>query len=145
MSPTHRYDELAVSHDPLTCRLALAQLERLTRQSRSHEPKEPTQRAQGVDLVALVTKSVGPFRPRPNGTHVGPCPWHASRSGTCLVVWPDTGRWWCSSCHRGGDAVAWLALVEGVTFDEARRRLGAPPDPKRIARRPTIRREVVLP
>src|SRR5690349_24920379 len=38
-----------------------------------------------------------------NGDHEGPCPWHASASGRCLVVFAGGARWWCRSCRRGGE------------------------------------------
>jgi hypothetical protein len=81
-----------------------------------------------VDLLTLVDAVVGPLHRRRHGTAVGRCPWHGSRSGTCLVVWPAAGRWW-RSCRRRGDAVGWVALVEGISRAAARRRLGLPPCP----------------
>src|SRR4051812_1963488 len=41
-------------------------------------------------------------------------PIHGSRSGLCLVAWPITGRWWCSSCGRSGDAAAFVMEALGV-------------------------------
>jgi CHC2 zinc finger len=46
-------------------------------------------------------------------------PLHRSRSGQCLVIWADEGRWWCSSCHRSGDAASWVMQVQGVTYPQA--------------------------
>jgi hypothetical protein len=89
-----------------------------------------------VDLVTLIEQAIGPLQRRPSGAMVGRCPWHSSRSGTCMVVWPDEGRWWCSSCRRGGDAVQWLHLVEGISSGEARRRLGLAPAPYPARSRP---------
>jgi hypothetical protein len=80
-----------------------------------------------VDLLALVEAVVGPLQHRRHGTAVGRRPGHGSRSGTCLVVRPIAGRWWCSSCRRRGDAVGWVALVEGISRAAARRRLRLPP------------------
>jgi hypothetical protein len=79
--------------------------------------------------VALVEATVGPLRHRGNGTAVGNCFGHGSKSGACLVVWPAEGRWWCSSCRRGGDATAWVALTEGISYAQARQRLGLTPTP----------------
>ena len=70
---------------------------------------------------------------------VGPCPWHSSKSGTCLVVWADEGRWWCSSCKRGGDAIQWVRLLEGLSYREARERLGLPVATTRVARPQSVR------
>ncbi len=46
-------------------------------------------------------------------------PVHGSSSGTCLVAWPETGRWWCSSCGRAGDAATLVMQARGVTYPEA--------------------------
>ena len=33
---------------------------------------------------------------------------HGSKSGRCLVVWENEGRWHCTSCKQGGDAADWV-------------------------------------
>lgn len=76
-----------------------------------------------VALQALIAEITGPLQERSGGRMVGHCPWHASRSGTCLIIFPGGRRWWCSSCRRGGDAAAWIALTEGTDRSEALRRL----------------------
>lgn len=119
-----RYLALAASSNPGDRRLGEAQLQRLERATAPKTKTRPSE-APGVDLAALI-KETAPLKDKGSGKFVGPCPWHSSRSGECLVVWADEGRWWCSSCKRGGDAVAWVALVEGISFGEARKRLGLP-------------------
>jgi hypothetical protein len=58
-------------------------------------------------------------------------PLHRSRSGQCLVVWVDAGRWWCSSCGKRCDAVTWVMQTQDLTFPGATAQLtaryGAPP------------------
>jgi len=77
-----------------------------------------------VDLVALIKRSGCQLREKGDGKLVGDHTIkHASKSGTCLVVWPSEGRWHCSSCQEGGDAADWLISVEGITREEAARRL----------------------
>ncbi len=117
-----RYLDLANSPDLSERRLAKEQLERLERGANSTKEGAPSDEL-GIDLAALIGQTVA-LKPKGDGKAVGPCPWHSSRSGECLVVWADEGRWWCSSCKRGGDAVAWVALLEGISFAKARRRLG---------------------
>jgi hypothetical protein len=55
---------------------------------------------------------------------------HSSRSGTCLSVNLTRGRWYCSSCHRHGDAIGWLVQHQGMSRGQAwmalRRRYGDP-------------------
>ncbi len=134
-----RYRTLALSQDAPTRRLAVAQLARLQRSGL------PTPEADGPTraLRDLVEQTVGPLHQRPGGDLEGPCPWHASRSGRCLVIFAGGARWWCRSCRRGGDAATWLASVEGVGLNEARRRLGLPIRTTRRRRRPLLRREVL--
>jgi hypothetical protein len=59
-----------------------------------------------ADLVTLFAEAGNELKPTKNGkTYQGGHPYrHDSKSGTCLVVWPGEGRWWCSSCKAGGDA-----------------------------------------
>src|SRR5688500_18849683 len=58
-----------------------------------------------VDLPKLIQGAGCQLADRSDGTLVGDhATAHASRSGSCLVVWPSEGRWWCSSCKAGGDA-----------------------------------------
>ncbi len=62
-----------------------------------------------VSLVDLITEEGVPLRQKEAGKYVGPHPHkHGSKSGNCLVVWAMEGRWWCSACQGGGDAVDWL-------------------------------------
>ena len=112
----------AQSADAQERRVAQAQLARL---ERLDVPKAPSasRPPTGIDLAALIGETVS-LREKGSGKLVGPCPWHSSRSGECLVVWIDEGRWWCSSCKRGGDGVAWVAFLEGIGFRQARQRLG---------------------
>lgn len=55
---------------------------------------------------------------------------HASKSGTCLWVNTEWGRWGCRSCSRGGTAVDWVVQHQGVTHGQAwwilRRKYGVP-------------------
>jgi hypothetical protein len=124
------YAALMQDPDPHRRALATAQLRRLDALQlpgrAGYLPAEVSTAPADVDLVALVAQVVGPLQRRGDGTQVGPCAWHASRSGTCLVVWPAEGRWWCWSCRRGGDAIGWVALVEGIDREAARRRLRLP-------------------
>ncbi len=79
-----------------------------------------------VDLVALIRESGCTLREKGPGKWVGDhAPKHASKSGECLVVWPDRGRWHCTSCGLGGDAAAWIAHLEDCDYAEACRRLVA--------------------
>jgi len=91
-----------------------------------------------VDLPALVGRRV---RLRRAGrTLRGRCPLHNGKSDTSLTLW-ETDRGWAWCCQAGcagGDAIAWLMKVEGLTFRDAlaelaldapARRAGPPPPP----------------
>src|SRR5690348_16599357 len=104
------YRNLLESGDDAQRELATEQLARLDDCANRPAPSDlpPSDASAGVDLVTLIEQTIGPLQRRPSGAMVGRCLWHSSRSGTCLVVWPDEGRWWCSSCRRGGDAARWV-------------------------------------
>jgi hypothetical protein len=126
------------SDDPVRRSVAERQLARLrSRVSSTARPSE-TGVATGP-LPRLVERVVGPLHEKSNGNYIGRCPWHSSRSGRCLVVFTEERRWWCSSCRRGGDIVAWLSMTRGMGADAARRHLGLP----RLVRRPRPHVEVV--
>lgn len=54
------------------------------------------------------------------------CPFHQE---TCpsFTIFPETQRWWCFGCRRGGDVIELVRLLEGVGFREAVERLGGRP------------------
>ena len=133
------YRSMLASDDPLLRAVAARQIERLSRRGAAAVgDRNQTAAASGL-FRRLVEGLVGPLHERGNGIYEGPCPWHGSRSGRCLVTLPDEARWWCRSCRRGGDVVAWVALTRGVSFAAARRRLGLP----RIVTPPRPRTEAV--
>jgi hypothetical protein len=133
------YERLLLDDDPRVRHVAAAQLEAL----RPRAPARPAREAPpGVSLLALVEQAVGPLRVRTNGNGEGACPFRCSSSRRCFVVFRDGRGWFCNSCRRGGGAVAFVSMFEGITFAEARRRLGLAPAPLRARVRPPIRREV---
>ena len=140
------YEDLAAGYlaqltagDPATRAVALRQFGRLRRRRVAPgQSDSPTTTAAGL-LARLVEQAVGTLDERSSGVLEGPCPWHASRSGRCLLVMADGQRWWCRSCRRGGDVVTWVGLTRGISFAEARRRLGLPA----VVRPPRGRVEVV--
>ncbi len=144
---TDRYARLTASADHDTRRVATAQLARLERR----RPPTTANRDDGpacwrhVPIADLLSEAGNAVTERANGTIVGghePC--HGSRSGACLVLWPDEGRWWCSSCHQGGDAVALLMSLRGWSYRRATRYLaehhGLPDSPNKYQRRRRVAR-----
>ncbi len=133
-----RYERGLTAPDPMTRAVAARQLARWSR--RSEPSGEPRTREPEGRLAALVETAVGPLHRQSGGDLEGPCPWHGSHSRRCLVVFAGGEAWWCRSCRRGGDVVAWVAAFEGVPVAEARQRLGLPrrAPAQRPRRRPTI-------
>jgi DNA primase len=62
------------------------------------------------------------------GEYAGRCPWCEGRDR--FRVWPNADRpgYWCRQCNRHGDAIQYLRDHRGLTYREARVRLGLTPD-----------------
>ena len=54
------------------------------------------------------------------------CPFH-QETRPSFTIFPETQRWWCFGCRRGGDVIEFVRLLEGVGFREAVERLGGRP------------------
>lgn len=78
------------------------------------------------------------------GEWAGPCPWCGGTDR--FRVWPEPrdGKpdYWCRQCGRKGDAVQYLRDRDGLTFAEAKDRLGLPSERQQ---RPTTPRPRVDP
>lgn len=117
--------------DALQARVADYQRQRLARRQPPRMERAPS-RWSYVPIAALLAAAGNLVIERANGTAVsGHEPVHDSESGTCLVVWPSEGRWWCSSCRQGGDGVALVMGLYGWPYARARvwlgERFGFPP------------------
>jgi DNA primase len=57
-------------------------------------------------------------------------PIHGSKSGRCLLIDTQKGRWWCRSCRQHGDAASFVMAVHGWQYGQATawlaERYGAP-------------------
>ncbi len=73
-----------------------------------------------TDLLTLIGQYVA-LRKR-GGRYVGLCPFHQEKSPS-FGVDPGKGFWHCFGCGKGGDAVSFLMLTEGLEFPEAVERL----------------------
>jgi DNA polymerase-1 len=77
-----------------------------------------------IDIISLIRAAGCSLRQKSPDKWVGDhSPRHPSKSGECLVAWPERGRWHCTSCGLGGDAAAWIAHLEDCDYAEACRRL----------------------
>ena len=119
-----RYTRLAQSTDPTDRAVAGRQLAQLARRSRRVAETETVSAWLHVPLLALFEQAGNVLTRRPNGTvQCGHEPVHSSRSGACVLLWPDDGRWWCSSCRQGGNAVQAVQSLEGCSYLAALARL----------------------
>ena len=122
-SARRRIEALAASSDPIdrdVARRLAGQLPRTAAQS--HESTGETwsrSRWAHVDLVNLFAHFGNPVQLAGERLKTGHEPVHGSRSGTCVVAWPSTGRWWCSSCGRSGDAVGFVMAALGLKYSAA--------------------------
>jgi hypothetical protein len=77
--------------------------------------------ARYVDLVSLVETLTGePAIKSGSGRYRVSCPWHDDRRPS-LILYPPGKGWWCPVCHKGGDAVAFVAELKHCTAVEALR------------------------
>ena len=128
--PAERYRRALGSQDPAVREMAARQLARLGKRPAGPSSGRPSPWAH-VPLADVFAEAGNRLHSRPQGTiETGHEPIHGSRSGRCVVISVDQGRWWCQSCRRSGDAAAYLADVLGCSYAEAAARLaerfGAP-------------------
>ena len=162
-SARHRIEALAASSDPLdheVARRLAGQLPRTDTRALGAIPDGQTRsRWQGVDMADVFAHFGNPVRAVGDRLKSGHEPVHGSRSGTCVVAWRETGRWWCSSCGRSGDAAGFVMQALGLKYPAAAEwlteRYGPPADTdtelsrRRAARRrrrtynPAVRRVVL--
>jgi DNA primase len=77
--------------------------------------------------VAGVVARCGGAQRRSGRALVGRCPFHPDGGRPNLYVYPETDSWWCYRCDVGGDALDFLALLEGLDFLGAAARLAKLP------------------
>lgn len=88
-----------------------------------------------TDLIGLIQTRLRKVARTWGGEYAGACPFCGGRDR--FRVWPhsDHPNWWCRVCHRGGDAIAYIRLMDGASFHEACQRLGLNPGAYRQSRR----------
>ena len=137
------------SADPILAAVARHQLEQLRATAASPavaDRASPPSRWAHVPLAALFEQAGNRVvRRRSTGDlECGHEPWHRSRSGACVLISPASGRWWCRSCKRRGDAASFLMDLHGCSYAVAaatlESRFGPAADRRRPGRgRPTFR------
>jgi len=62
-----------------------------------------------VDIVDLIQQDVAVKLRRSGKNWTGFCPFHANSHTPALIVFPDTGTWYCfGSCNEGGTVIDWV-------------------------------------
>jgi len=122
-SARRRIDALAASPDPLDREVARRLARQLARTGLqphgSADDARPRSRWAHVSLADLFAHFGNPVQAAGERLKSGHEPVHGSRSGTCVVAWPGTGRWWCSSCGRSGDAAGYVMQALGSGYPTA--------------------------
>ena len=73
-----------------------------------------------ADLLSQLFADAGnTLRPTAMGFRSGHEPVHKSASGECVHIDPAKGKWFCHSCQQGGDPIAALLSLRGVSRAEA--------------------------
>ena len=73
-----------------------------------------------TDLVAVIGDYVR--LQRSGSGYKGLCPFHNEKTPSFNVV-PEKGLFYCFGCQKGGDVIAFLREIEGLSFVEAVERL----------------------
>jgi hypothetical protein len=126
----------------LTAEVARRQRARLTRTSAPSPFAASVSRWQHVPLGELFGQAGNRIHTRGDGRQeTGHDPAHGSKSGRCVLLDPQTGRWWCRGCRRHGDAATLVMAWRGWTYRQAAQWLtdgyGAPPT-QRAPLRPVV-------
>lgn len=93
--------------------------------SNTSKPAPPSPWAH-IPIHTLFERDGNTIRVRGDGrVETGHEPHHSSKSGACVLINPKTGFWWCRSCGKKGDAVAYIMQREGISYNKAAELLAA--------------------
>src|SRR2546428_10012806 len=118
---TQHYQALEQSNDEVTRQLAEVQLAKL------HYAQPPTLVPNGVQhnrwshvpLEQLFAEAGNTVHQNDRGYQCGHQPVHSSESGKCIHIKSENGYWYCHSCQQGGDAVAAVKSLQGLSIQDA--------------------------
>jgi DNA primase len=51
------------------------------------------------------------------------CPFHNDTNKPNFTIYLETNSWFCFACSEGGDVIAFVAKIENITRDDAKRKL----------------------
>ena len=81
-----------------------------------------------MHLISLIESDGGTLKKAATtngGEYCGACPFCGGKDR--FRVWPGTGRYWCRSCGKSGDAIQYLRDRRGLSYVDACRYLGNEP------------------
>ena len=70
-------------------------------------------------LVTLFQEAGNTLHANGSGFKTGHEPVHGSKSGQCVKIDPEKAVWYCFSCQRGGDIVAAVMSLQGISRSAA--------------------------
>ena len=74
-----------------------------------------------IDIVEYISRFTE-LRPK-GGLYEGKCPIHGSDEGTPLVVYPQSGSYYCFACESGGDVINFVKDYENISHTMAIQKL----------------------
>src|SRR5262245_26150534 len=73
----------------------------------------------GRILAQLFAAAGNPLHPTATGFKTGHEPVHRSETGQYVAIDADQERWYCHSCHQGGDLIKAVMSLKGVPREDA--------------------------
>jgi hypothetical protein len=73
----------------------------------------------GRMLAQLFAAAGNQLHPTATGFKTGHEPVHRSQGGQCMTIDADQARWYCHSCHQGGDLIKAVMSLKGVSREDA--------------------------
>jgi hypothetical protein len=70
-------------------------------------------------LAQLFAAAGNQLHPTSAGFKTSHEPVHCSERGQCVAIDADKARWYCHSCHQGGDLIKAVMSLKGVSREEA--------------------------
>ena len=117
-----RYRENLGASDPIVRTVARRQLDRLRGHATPPLAPSTASRWRHVPLAELFRQHGNLLHRRPDGRfECSHEPIHSSRSGRCVLLDLQNGRWWCRSCRRSGDAATYVMAACGCGYRDAAR------------------------
>jgi DNA primase len=89
-------------------------------------PEADIERLKNEVAVERLVESAGIVLKRSGKDLIGTCPFHEDGEPS-LVVTPSKNLWHCFGCQSGGDTIAWVMKLRGVSFRHAVELLHADP------------------